>query len=852
MTPLGRPATRISIALVCMTAGVLLLADLFGLMPREEEASLASRAVITEALAVQTAVAVNTGELATLRRTLELFVERNEEVLSTALRQADGRILIEAGKHREHWGDPLEDWKSTPERAQVPIFKEGKRPWGSIEVRFEPVTAKGVSGWVTPLVKLILFVSLGCFVSYLYFMKKTLKYLDPSAVVPERVKATLDTLAEGVVLIDQAERVVLANRAFSDQVQMSATALTGEKVSGLGWTDPETGAAPAEIPWLSSMKDGEIRTAQSLALSTGGTSRSFMVNSAPIVDPSGKTRGALATFDETTKLEELNDLLRTLAKRDREARKMAEDAGKAKSEFLAVMSHEIRTPMNVVVGMAELLKDTNLAPDQIDCLDSIEKASDALLTVINDILDYSKIEAGRLELENTQMDLRACVDDVASILSPKAYENGLEFPVFVDHRISDNLLGDPTRLKQILINFGSNAIKFTDQGDVGIHVQPMASSEGKVGLRFEVRDSGIGIPKDRLGRLFQSFSQVDSSTTRKYGGTGLGLVICKRLVEAMDGQIGVESEEGLGSTFWFEIELDVDPSASASASLEGIQNENVVIISPHLKTGEGLAEKVRVLGAVPFVATNPRDALAHIEGGDGAAVLVRYPIPDPSWEGALERLRNAPGVSVLLMPTLHERKAAEQEISRGYAGVLCQPVKLQQLRLALSSALGLAAVAESEGDHEVAEEKKVDRSRFRILVADDYQLNQQLAVRLVQRAGYSCDVVNNGKEAVAAVETGAYDLVLMDGQMPEMDGYTATREIRKREDVTGEHIPVIAMTANAGKNDRDYCLEMGMDDYVSKPVQTAILYELLEKYLDAAIPAVARSPHSAGAEGSGA
>ena len=548
-------------------------------------------------------------------------------------------------------------------------------------------------------------------------------------------------------------------------------------------------------------------------------------------------------------LEASKDTLENQAKELVETRDEALEALKIKTQFLATMSHEIRTPMNGVMGMTGLLLETDLTKDQRECAETVKQSADALLTIINDILDFSKIEAGKLELEVIDFDLRAAVEDVLDLLEPKAEEKGLELVGLVYASVPTAVHGDPGRLRQILLNLVSNAIKFTKHGEVVVHVVPEQEAVEEALLRIEVTDTGIGMTPEERARLFQSFSQVDASTTRRYGGTGLGLAIAKQLVELMGGTIGVDSEPGRGTRFWFTVRLQKQAVSQSHESAPGadLAGWRVCVVADNeanrlllhnytndwgmscssTESGPAALELLREM-ASRGKPCNVILADMQLAGMDGFE-LARQVKADPTLSG----------IRMVLLTSQSRRGDAAAARGAGISGYLTKPIHQSQLRECMIRVLDRSRTAESPliTKHTIREEQR--RPGARLLVAEDNVVNQKVAVRMVEKLGYRADVVGNGLEAVEVLERIPYDLVLMDCQMPEMDGFEATREIRKREALgVRRHVPIIAMTANTMKGDREKCLAAGMDDFVPKPVKLEDLTQVLERW-------VRRKEHSA-------
>jgi PAS domain S-box-containing protein len=689
--------THIALGLAAIVTTGLLLAVFIGLLPDRVGAVRQGRIALAESIAVTSTTLITANERRRLDSALRFLVERNAELLSAAVRDARGELIAAAGEHSA-W-EPLESGSANGSQIQVPLWS-GQRRWGQLELRFQPIVAPGVGG-VLELPGLILgvFLFLVCLVAFDLYLGRVLRHLDPSRAIPGRVRAALDTLTGGLLVLDRNQHVVLANQSIAQLLGKPAEALTGTDARSIGWLTMQSApAAAASLPWRAALEEGRVQRNATIRLqSAAGPVRTFLVNCSPVLGAGAKPGGVLVSLEDITELEKKEVELKM-------ARDEAEAASRAKSEFLAKMSHEIRTPMNAILGFTELLRRGfgKNERESTKYLNTIHASGQHLLELINDILDLSKVEAGRLEVERIACAPHAIVKQALLELEVKAREKGIGLAFSAAGPLPQTVKSDPARLRQIVLNLLGNAIKFTEKGGVRVLGRLMEGRPERYAL--DIIDSGIGIPPEKLGALFEAFVQADSSITRKYGGTGLGLVISRKLARALGGDVTVTSEPGKGSVFTLTFE---------TGPLEGVDMLD--------------ADRVH---------DDPAQSAAEVKE--------RWSIPSA-----------------------------------------------------------------------------------RVLIADDGAENRELVSLVLAEQGLWVEQAENGQMALDMTLKGGFDVVLMDMQMPVMDGYTATRTLRAR----GMKIPIVALTANAMRGFETQVLEAGCDVFLTKPIDIDALVRTVAKLL---------------------
>jgi PAS domain S-box-containing protein len=638
----------------------------------------------------------------------------------------------------------------------------------------------------------------------------------------ERFRGAFDAAAIGMALIALDGRFQMVNRSLCRIVGYTEEELLGMAFQDI--THPDD--LNVDVREVSHLLAGDIHSYQleKRYLHKDGNVLWVILSVSLVRDTAGRPLYSVVQIEDITARKRFEEELRG-------ARDAAMAATQAKGDFLANMSHEIRTPMNGVVGMTELLLDTQLNDLQRGFAETIRASGEALLTVINDILDFSKIEAGKLTLESVEFDLRTLFEEVAEMLAPRAHQKGLEINCHVAPEIPSRLEGDPVRIRQVLTNLAGNAVKFTDKGEVNIEARLVSEDEYLATLRISVRDTGIGIPESRQADVFESFTQIEAGSSRRHGGTGLGLSICRNLVKLMDGRIGLESVPGEGSLFWFELALG-KKSAEAETPNVDIRGLRVLVIDDHETNRTIAREALLSWGCRPEVVASGADAFAKLlatpDNDPFGLILLDHHMPGMDGVQTATVIKGAPrfaALPIVLLTSLGSFAERGEVEERLFSSTLVKPLRRSQFYSILCRTV--AASSPTRATPPAAAEATSQLFDFRVLLAEDNDVNRRVAIGLAERIGCRIDAVENGREALEALDYNLHDLVLMDVQMPEMDGFAATAAIREREGATGKHIPIIAMTAHAMQGDREKCLAAGMDGYLSKPLRPGPLREIL-------------------------
>lgn len=688
---------RVAIAQVGLLISLLMGALMLGLVPDRENTLRQSRASLAEVIAIDASALDTLQQTERFKSKLELIVERNEEMESAAIRRDNQKLMFSIGDHEKQW-TPMEGNYSSSSQVRVPIYA-GDELWGQLELRFRSASQFGVLTFAhSQILSLIAYLGVAGFFVFYVFLGRMLKHLDPSRAIPARVRAALDTMAEGLLVLDLNGNIVLANSAFSRIVGRDVDELIGSRTDQFAWEAIDGSSIACEnAPWTRCLRSGHPERNESVFLRNHHDSqKAFLVNCSPVMTTGGKHGGVLVSLDDVTQLEEKKVELGM-------AKEEAEAANQAKSDFLANMSHEIRTPMNAILGFTDVLRRGYGQSDQDPRkhLDTIHSSGTHLLELINDILDLSKVESGRLEIERIPCSPHAIVREVLKILSVKAKDKGIELRYEARGRIPETITSDPARLRQIVTNLVGNAIKFTAEGQVRV-VLGLAEDRDQM-LRIDICDSGIGMSREQMDRIFDPFSQADSTVTRRFGGTGLGLSISKRFAEALGGEITVSSETGRGSVFSV------------------------------------------------FIDTGSLDGVSLVEPSDLQDDDVAEPHASTTWQFDSQR----------------------------------------------------------------------------VLVVDDGPENRELVGLVLREVGLQVHGAENGQVGTQMAMHQQYDLILMDMQMPVMDGYVATSLLRSK----GMNVPIYALTANAMKGFEEKCMQAGCTGFLTKPINIDLMLDTIGEVL---------------------
>ncbi len=651
------------------------------------------------------------------------------------------------------------------------------------------------------------------------------------------LNAVLENSPLAIMVVDTQRRLQLCNPAFEEMFQYPKSEILGKPIDGM--FIPGSQVEQAHHAASTSKREGEAVTIVTQRTRRDGTQVDVEGHGGALL-VNGQVVGSMVFYQEIS--------MRLRAERAmQQAKEQAEAASRAKSEFLANMSHEIRTPINGIMGMTELVLDTQLDSEQREYLQMAKVSADALLTLINDILDFSKIEAGKLEIDSLRFSLNDTVNDTLKSLSVRAHQKGLELAYEMQPEVPDSLLGDPGRLRQIIVNLVGNAVKFTEHGEVSVRVAVESQGASEIELHFTIADTGIGIALEKQATIFEAFTQADGSMTRTYGGTGLGLTISSRLVQCMGGKIWVASELGKGSQFHFTAKFGVlagVPEKNVTRDPLQLRDMNVLVVDDNETNRRILEKMLSGWKAKPVGAASGAEAIntlrdAQMLGRSFPLILLDAQMPMMDGFALVECIKRNPEwdiATIMMLSSAGQRGDARRCRELGVAAYLTKPVRSTELLEAILVALGREAPRpENPAALVTRHTLRETHARLKILLVEDNPVNQLLAVRLLEKRGHVVTVAGNGQEALAAVERATFDLVFMDVQMPVMDGFQATGAIREREKIFGGHLKIVAMTAHAMVSDQQRCIAAGMDDYLSKPLRQDALDEMLRKVAEGVV-----------------
>lgn len=820
---------RVQLLIVVLLLGTCTAAAVFSVpkLLAAENATLQIRNGAGQEIAATVATALDQNALPHLEDAIRVLLERHQAVAAVQVVAKDGLPIVQLGAT-----DKLLERLAVhaPELYRTTLVRDGAS-WGEVHILFRQEAGVSALHPANPLFWILVGVAVVGLPGIMTVVEALRRRLDrspngPMAAAAARAHHTLDTLAEGVLLLDPSGRVMFANTAFCNIAGLSLSDLLGREAADLAWISAEQDVALKLLPWQDTIREEQPSRGARLGLQCADRRAVFIANCTPLFQHKNALHGVLVTLDDVTELEQHRLALQT-------ARDAAQQANATKSRFLAMMSHEIRTPLNGICGSVQLLKRGKLENPQAKYAEAASFSASTLLHLINDILDFSKIEAGQLELSPIEFELERCVDDTMLMMVQAASAKGLCLAYEIDPQVSVRFLADPDRIRQIIINLTNNAIKFTERGSVTLRMSVAHDGEDHQMLRCAVADTGMGIPAAKLDRLFKPFSQVDSSTSRKYGGTGLGLIISKQLCELMGGHIDVASREGEGTTFTFFLSLSKAsalPPKLAPVPAQVVRLAVLVGLHPfecHIaqRTLAELTDRVVVCESETQLSQ-----LVDRESDPArpGTVLVVLASPNaPHVAGAARTIRTTmPGTDVRIVgATFGPEQPSAKEIP-GVDGWLLRPIGMDRLRQVIQHGGGSNdAPATPNANASPA----LDLSGLRILLAEDNPVGQMVVSDMLRTAGAHCDTANDGHQVLAALDRSRYDLILMDCFMPELDGFDTTRRIRElqREGKLEQRPPIIALTAKAMRGDREACLEAGMDGYLSKPIDEGELLRMV-------------------------